>query len=68
MGILDEQLGGRSFICGEDLTIADIANGVHAWRWKNLDIERPALAHVDAWYERLTQRPAYQEYVMLTLT
>ena len=68
MGMLDRHLAGRRFLCGDDLTVADIANGVLAYRWKHLDIERPTLANVDAWYERLTQRSAYQEYVMLTLT
>ncbi len=68
MGILDRQLAGRRFIGGDAFTVADIANGVLTYRWKYLDIERPTLTNVNEWYYRLTQRPAYQEYVMLTLT
>ena len=68
MAILDQQLVGRLFICGDDLTIADVANGILAYRWKNLDIDRPALSNIDAWYERLTQRPGFQEHVMRPLT
>ncbi len=68
MTILDRQLADRPFVCGDALTIADIPNGVMAHRWKSLDIERPALAHVDAWYERLSERPAYQQYVLRPLS
>jgi glutathione S-transferase len=30
-----------------------------------MDIERPDISNVEAWYARLRQRPAYQEHVML---
>jgi glutathione S-transferase len=65
LAILDSQLGGRSYILGDQLTVADIANGALMYRYFNLEIPRPQLSNVEAWYRRLTQRKPYQEHVML---
>jgi glutathione S-transferase len=65
LAILDSQLGGRSYILGDQLTVADIANGALMYRYFNLEIPRPQLSNVEAWYQRLTQRKPYQEHVML---
>ena len=65
LAILDAQLAGRSYILGDQLTVADIANGSLMYRYFNLDIPRPRLANVEAWYQRLTARKPYQEHVML---
>ena len=35
------------------------------FRYFEMDIERPDISNVEAWYARLRQRPAYQEHVML---
>jgi len=50
---------------GETLTIADVAVGTLMYRYFNLALQRPKLANVEAWYSRLTQRPAYQAHVMV---
>lgn len=63
--ILDEQLKNRSAILGDRLTIADIGVGTLMYRYFNLDIPRPKLTNVEAWYKRLTARPAYAEHVMI---
>ncbi len=63
--ILNRQLAGRSFIVGEQPTIADVAVGTLMYRYFNLQLRRPALGHVEAWYERLIRRPAYQTHVMV---
>jgi glutathione S-transferase len=65
LAILNSQLGGRSYILGDQLTVADIANGALMYRYFNLEIPRPQLSNVEAWYQRLTQRKPYQEHVML---
>lgn len=62
---LDEQLSGRDYICGDALTMADIVIGAMAYRYFTLPVERPELANMQAWYERLTERPAYQKHVMI---
>lgn len=44
---------------------ADIAAGTHLYRYFELDIERPHVPHVEAWYERLKARPAYRTHVTI---
>lgn len=65
LGILNRKLAGRSHILGDQLTIADIAVGTLMYRYFNLDIPRPALPHVERWYQHVAQRPAYQAHVMV---
>ena len=63
--LLDGILATRPFLMGDQLTLADIPVGTSLYRYFELDIERPLLPHVVAWYERLQQRPAYREQVMI---
>jgi glutathione S-transferase len=63
--ILDAQLKGRHYIMGENPTTADVAIGTLMYRYFNLPITRPDLPNVEAWYGRLTKRPAYQAHVMV---
>jgi glutathione S-transferase len=58
--ILDERLGRMPYLCGDCLTIADIAFGPHVHRWLVLDLPgRPELKNLAKWYERLKQRAPY---------
>ncbi|MPZ43524.1 MAG: glutathione S-transferase [Betaproteobacteria bacterium] len=68
LALLDAQLTGKKFLGGTTFTMGDIPLGVAAYRWFALNVERPALRNVEAWYLRLTERPAYQQHVMLPLT
>ena len=61
--ILDAQLKKTPYLAGERLTYGDIAAGALLYRWYTMEIERPALASVDAWYARLSERPAYDKGV-----
>ena len=63
--ILDRVLAGRPFLNGNRLTLADIPAGTNLYRYFELEIERPRLPNVEAWYERLKQRTAYREHVMV---
>ncbi len=65
LSILNQQLTGRSFLVGDNPTIADVAVGTLMYRYYNLPIQRPALANVEAWYARLAKRPAFQQHVMI---
>ncbi|MGH7906958.1 MAG: glutathione S-transferase family protein [Candidatus Binataceae bacterium] len=67
-GRLDSWLERRQYVAGENFTMGDIPPGAWAYRWYALPIERPELPHVKAWYDRLTQRPAYRETVMLPMS
>jgi glutathione S-transferase len=63
--ILNDQLADRDFVTGATLTMGDIPMGTYALRWFSFPIERPSLPHLEAWYARLRQRPAYRSHVML---
>jgi len=65
--ILNAALERSPYLAGERLTIADIPMGVMAYRFFSLAIERPHLAHAEAWYRRLAERPAFRNHVMLPL-
>ena len=62
--ILDDQLRGCDFVLGREFTMADIPMGAYALRWFKMDIDRPAMPHLEAWYVRLQDREAYRTYVM----
>jgi len=62
---VDAQLAKGPFVGGEALSLADIAIGAHLYRYFELEIDRPALPRLQAWYARLGDRPAYREHVMV---
>jgi glutathione S-transferase len=68
--VLDAHLAhGHSFVEGEAMTLADIALGAYARRWFGIDIAgKPPLPRLDAWYARLSERAAFQQYVAPALT
>ena len=55
--VLDKQLEGKSFVCGDDFTIADIAifPWIRGYKWSKIDITLHP--NVLAWKERVHQRP-----------
>lgn len=61
--ILDGQLAKTPFVAGKDLSVGDIALGSAVYRWFEAPIERPALPHLQAWYQRLRERSAYRKYI-----
>lgn len=63
--MLDGQLAGKPFLAGDRLTVGDIAAGAQLYRYYELEIDRPELPNVEAWYARLKDRPAYREHVMV---
>jgi len=68
MTILDHHLSDSAFVGGENLSMADIPVGIMVYRWFTLDIERMALPSLHRWYQRLADRPAYKDNVMIGLT
>ncbi|WP_162408743.1 glutathione S-transferase family protein [Acuticoccus sediminis] len=58
-------LAERPFLAGDRLSIADINFGLLLYRYYEMEIERPDLPAVAAYYQRLTERPAYAEHVMI---
>ncbi len=66
--ILDRHLEGRTYMLGEDLTMADVPLGASTYRWYALDIERPDRPNVRRWYDQLSERHAFRQNVMIPLT
>ncbi|MCH7554796.1 MAG: glutathione S-transferase [Proteobacteria bacterium] len=62
---LDAHLAGQPYLAGDRLTMGDLPLGALAHRYFQMDVERPDLPHVRAWYERLCARPAYAEHCMI---
>jgi glutathione S-transferase len=65
---LDARLAEHPFLLGAHPTLADIAIGVHAHRWFSMEIDRPDLPRLRAWYDRLRERPAYARHVAQPLS
>jgi glutathione S-transferase len=66
--ILDAALAQSEFIAGDQLTIGDIPLGTISWRWFGIaGLERTPLPHVEAWFQRLSQREAFKKSVLLPL-
>ena len=64
MALLDGRLADVTYVAGENLTMGDIPLGAITYRYFNVDVERPSLPNLEAWYARLCERPAFQEHVM----
>lgn len=68
MTIVNNALAQSPWLSGETFGLGDMPMGVYAHTFFTLDIERPTLPHLRGWYDRLCERPAYIETVMIPLT
>jgi glutathione S-transferase len=60
VAILDGQLACTgAHVAGASFTLADIPIGLSVNRWFLTPLARPSLPHVEAYYERLSRRPAF---------
>ena len=61
--LLNAHLEGRDYLCGNRFTIADIAVGYAIYLAKQMKltelVDRQFTPQVEAWYERITERPAF---------
>jgi glutathione S-transferase len=63
MKLLDAQLARTgAYVLGETFTLADIVLGLSTHRWFMTPIERPELAAVSAYYDRLNQRAGFRAH------
>lgn len=62
---LDRLLGDRPFVTGDHLTYGDIPIATQFYRYFTLDIDRPVVPNVEAWYARLQDNTAYAAHVMV---
>lgn len=68
LAIFDRYLGETPYAGGASFSICDIPAGIQVYRFFTLAIERRALPNLEAWYRRLTERPAYRKRVMIGLS
>jgi glutathione S-transferase len=66
--IVETALNRRPYLTGSTISAGDVPLGCAVYRWYGLDIERPDLPGVAAWYERLKSRKPFADHVMLPLT
>lgn len=64
LALLDAHLAERPYIAGDGFTMGDIPLGCVAYRYFNVPVDRPPLPNLEAWYARLSERPAYKKHVM----
>jgi glutathione S-transferase len=63
MILLDRQLGGHGpYLMGQGFTLADVPVGLIVNRWFGIAFQKPALAAVAAYYDKLGERPAYRAH------
>jgi glutathione S-transferase len=55
-------------LSGDTFTMGDIPFGCELQRYMRVPIERPKMPHVDAYFERLRERPAFTKHVDIPLT
>jgi glutathione S-transferase len=67
-GVLEQSLGDKAYVAGNDFTMGDIVVGVYVYRWYALAVKHPPLPRVEAYYERLKQRPPFQKHIMRPLS
>ncbi len=68
LDILDAALATRRYVAGDALTMGDIPIGCHVQLWMRLPIDRPRHPHLEAWFARLLERPAYRKVVDIALS
>ena len=66
--ILEQTLARQPYVAGREFTMGDIPIGCEVQRYMRVPIERPPFPGVEAWFERLRQRPAFVKHVDLPLT
>ena len=64
MWIIDKALADRPYLAGDTFTMGDIPIAIAVYRWVTLIQDRPAMANLEAWYDRLTQRAALKTNVL----
>lgn len=63
LAILDGAIGGRDWIAGAVISLADIALAPIVHRCLNFPVDLPAFPSVRAWRTRVTERPAFKKAV-----
>ncbi|OYW43442.1 MAG: glutathione S-transferase [Azorhizobium sp. 12-66-6] len=65
---VDAALAHHPYLSGDAFAMGDIPLGCFAYAWFEMPIARQPMPHLEAWYARLKDRPAYRDAVMTPLT
>ncbi|MDF3933477.1 glutathione S-transferase family protein [Pseudomonas citronellolis] len=68
LAVPEQTLASQPYLSGERFGMGDIPLGSFIYAWFEMPIRRPPLPHLEAWYARLRERPAYRVAVMTDLT
>ncbi|MGZ7458598.1 glutathione S-transferase family protein [Pseudomonas sp. Ma2-10] len=68
LAMADQALAAQPYLSGDEIGMGDIPLGSFIYAWFEMPIERAPQPHLQAWYARLKERPAYQKAVMTALT
>ena len=63
--IAEARLARHPWLAGDDFTLADIQFGTILYRYFTIPIARAPLPALRAYFDRLTDRPAYRTHVMV---
>jgi len=66
--MFDAHLKDRDFVAGQHFGFGDFGLAPIAHRWLHMPCERASIPNVEAWYQRLMQRPAFQRVLTLPLS
>lgn len=65
---VETALAASPYLSGDTFRMGDIPLGCFAYGWYEMDIARPDLPHLAAWYARIKERPAFKAAVAIPLT
>jgi len=64
MQIMDTRLSDRAFMAGDDFTMGDIPLAIVVYRWFTLIDDRPKMANLEAWYDRICAREPFKTNIL----
>lgn len=64
--MLDDRIAAGPWLAGNDFTWADLAVGHVLPRYFGLDFDRAETPHLEAYFARLQERPAFAEHAMVS--
>lgn len=68
LAIPESVLSEKPYIAGASFTMGDIPLGCEVQRWMRVPMARPVFPNVQAWFERLGERPAFKKAVDIPLS
>jgi glutathione S-transferase len=66
--IVEDELKNRPYLAGDALSLAEIVLGTQIYRWFTFPIERPELANLRRWYDRMRERPGFKTHIEVPIT